>query len=319
MAMIICKECGKHFSSYAACCPECGCPVNNTPTPINNNGNTISNLGNTGNGGNVGNGGNEGYNDHGGNRGNGMSVFLVVLLVICAFVIGALALYIFMQSRGNSTPAEQNPQTAAVFADTVAKVTVDSVTENKEEIKPKKEYVKPRPKSYYVCVANNVEVCQSPAGVSVTSSVEQHHRPFYLQQGWKILSDGELKNGYLRVYSGNEFSWSSGKSGWVHRDYLRKMTREDQMEFEYYTYELTCQATDVKIRYAPNKKSETVVTEYSNDCDGYYYYDNVMLQPGDKVRTTGKIMNGYIEIMSYCRDGEWVDQNGWVFTHLFRN
>ena len=27
MALIKCKECGKAFSEYAECCPECGCPV----------------------------------------------------------------------------------------------------------------------------------------------------------------------------------------------------------------------------------------------------------------------------------------------------
>ena len=27
MALIKCPDCGKEFSEYAECCPECGCPV----------------------------------------------------------------------------------------------------------------------------------------------------------------------------------------------------------------------------------------------------------------------------------------------------
>lgn len=36
MALITCVECGRSVSDRADACPQCGCPVNNTPSPMGN-------------------------------------------------------------------------------------------------------------------------------------------------------------------------------------------------------------------------------------------------------------------------------------------
>ena len=36
MALIKCPECGKEISDQATACPNCGCPVKQSTTPISN-------------------------------------------------------------------------------------------------------------------------------------------------------------------------------------------------------------------------------------------------------------------------------------------